>query len=170
LRRLHVVEMMGRMTETQIFAIVATVLPFIVVAALAAGFLRGVRLQSGGFGLLERRGMRRVGAPARATVLDAVLSPLGPPRDDLSEDYRVVVEIHHTEASRAERVQVSIRWRDFKWGRMGVGRELPVLVSPAFPGRVMIDYQALRRERSAAKRRQRIADEERQQALLNRDD
>jgi hypothetical protein len=82
----------------------------------------------------------------------------------------MVVEIRHTGASRTERIQMSIRWRDIRWGRMGVGTELPVLVSPAFPGRTMVDYPTLRRERRAAKQRQRDADEQRQRSLLNRDD
>jgi hypothetical protein len=65
-------------------------------------------------------------------------------------------------------VQLSLRWRTGAWGSMVQGRELPVLVSPGFPGRAMIDLPAMRRELKQEQERKRSADEERQRAMLDR--
>ena len=85
------------------------------VLVLAAGsivltlLLRSWRLKAGGFTLLERRQMRREGSLARAKVLDSVICNLGGPRDDLSVDHRVVLEVYRADGSASNRVQLAVR-------------------------------------------------------------
>lgn len=130
--------------------------------------LRSRRLVTGGLGFFERRRMRREGTPAQARVLDAVPCNLGFPRDDRSSDHRVVLEIYDDEGNPKDRVQLSLRWRGGAWGSMVQGRRLPVLVSPSFPGRAMIDLPAMRRDLRQQRERKRAADEDRQRSLLDR--
>lgn len=127
---------------------------------------RSRRLRVGGLGFRERMRMRREGTGARALVLDSVICNLGGPRDDLSVDHRIVVEIQRPDAG-PERIQLAVRWRNDGGISMVQGANLPVLVSPRFPGRAMIDYRALRREARSAARAQRVEDERRQRSLLD---
>ena len=138
----------------------------VVYGVIMAFVLRSWRLQSGGLGLFERRRMRRVGKPARATVIDLVIDTQA--LTSIAIDLcRVVLEVCGEGQASGERVKLVLRWNWEKWNRMAVGRELPVLVSPEFPGRIMFDYPALRRELRNARQERRMADEERQRALLD---
>ncbi len=120
----------------------------------------------GGFGWLERRRMHHEGTPARATVIDVVWNPRF--MDGVFvlawyTTYRLVLEVI-PQGAPPFRAQLELAWVSGKWGRMQVGRVLPVRCAG---GRVMLDYPALRRETAAARTAEQAAADERQRRLLD---
>lgn len=143
------------------------VTPFLVGGLLLGLFLYNRRLQAGGLGTLARRQFRRNARPGRARVLDAV-HRASMWSGIAYEDYTVVLEIMGEGDDAGRRVQMKLRWNWEKWQYLTQGREIPVLLSPDFPDRVLPDYAALRHERNEGEQSQREADEERQRKLLER--